>query len=263
MRVLRALLVLTLSATSLEVIAAPGQATPSSISGTASDATGGVLSNAAVQLRSVSTARLVGRGTTNGLGQFSFGGLTPGTYVIEVLNSSGQIVGTSAAVIVSADATVIGASVTASSGTKIAGSRAGGQTMSSSASLSGNASDATGGRLSNAAVQLRNALTAQLVDHSTTNGLGQFSFGGLTPGTYVIEVLNSSGQIVGASAAVIVSAAATVIGASVTASSGTKIADAGAGFSGRTAALMLGAAAAAGVAGGVAMASGGTASPSR
>ena len=263
MRVLRALLVLTVSATSLDVIAAPGQAAPSSISGTASDATGGVLSNAAVQLRNVATARLVGQGTTNDVGEFSFAGLTPGTYVIEVLNSSGQIVGTSRAVIVSADATVIGASVTAFSGTKIAGSRAGGQTMSSSASLSGNASDATGGVLSNAAVQLRNALTAELVGHSTTNNVGQFSFAGLTAGTYVVEVLNASGQIVGTSGAVIVSADATVIGASVTASSGTKIADASAGFSGRTAALMLGAAAAAGVAGGVAMASGGTASPSR
>ena len=115
MRVLRVLIVIALSATSVDLIAArPEQGATASVSGTASDATGRVLFNTAVQLRSVSTGQLVGRATTNASGQFSFVSLAPGTYVVEVANTAGQIVGTSGSVVVSAGAAVTGVGVTAS-----------------------------------------------------------------------------------------------------------------------------------------------------
>jgi Carboxypeptidase regulatory-like domain len=122
MRVLRALIVLAISLTSVDVIAArPGQAPSSaSLSGTASDNAGQVRANTGVQLRNVSTGQLVGSTTTNAAGQFSFVGLTPGTYVVEVVNTAGQIVGTSGSVVVSAGAAVTGVGVTTAPATAAA-----------------------------------------------------------------------------------------------------------------------------------------------
>jgi len=136
-----------------------------------------------------------------------------------------------------------------------------GQTASA-ASVTGAASDVNGHVLSNASVQLRNVSTGQLVGSATTNAAGQFSFDHLPPGSYVVEVLNAAGQIVGTSGSVVVTAGAAVTGVSVSASAATKAAGAG-GFGSHHVGLILGAAAAAGVAGGVAMATGGTASPSQ
>jgi SdrD B-like protein len=122
MRVLRALILVAMSVTSVDVIAArPGQApTSASLSGTASDNTGQVRANTGVQLRNVSTGQLVGSTTTNAVGQFSFVGLTPGTYVVEVVNTAGQIVGTSGSVVISGGAARTGVSVTTSAATKVA-----------------------------------------------------------------------------------------------------------------------------------------------
>jgi hypothetical protein len=122
MRVLQALIVLAISVTSIDVLAArPGQ-TPSSasLSGTASDNAGRVLANTDVQLRNVSTGQLVGVTKANAVGQFNFAGLTPGTYVVEVVNAAGQIVGTSGSVVVSGEAAVAGVTVTTSAATKVA-----------------------------------------------------------------------------------------------------------------------------------------------
>jgi len=116
MRVLRALLVLAIGMASVDVIAAPASqaASAASLSGTASDGTGRILSNAVVQLRNASSGQLAGTATTNAAGSFSFTGLNPGTYVVEVTNAAGQIVGTSGMVVVGAGAAVTGVGVTAS-----------------------------------------------------------------------------------------------------------------------------------------------------
>jgi Carboxypeptidase regulatory-like domain len=129
-----------------------------------------------------------------------------------------------------------------------------------SASLSGTASDAAGRPLSNAGMQLRNVSSGQIVGHTTTNAVGQFSFPGVPEGTYLAEVLNADGQTVATSAAVVVSSGWAITGVNVTAPA----APAGGGhmLTTRHAAMILGAAAAAGVTTGVAMA-GGTASPSQ
>jgi hypothetical protein len=136
----------------------------------------------------------------------------------------------------------------------------------SSSSVSGTASDASGRALSNAGVQLRNVSTGQLAGSATTNAAGQFSFAGLTPGSYVVEVTNASGQIVGTSGSLAVSAGVAVTSVGVTAAAGPAAAAAttvAAHGVGAHVTLILGAAAAAGVAGGIAVASGGTASPSQ
>jgi hypothetical protein len=92
--------------------------------------------------------------------------------------------------------------------------------------------------------------------------MGQFSFVGLTPGTYVVEVLNTAGQIVGTSGSVVVSGGGAMTGVSVTTSAATKAAATPGFFSSHATALILGATAA-GVAGGISAATSGTASPSQ
>jgi hypothetical protein len=112
--------------------------------------------------------------------------------------------------------------------------------------------------VTNTVVQLRNLATGQLAGSTTSNVAGQFSFIGLNPGNYAVEVVNAAGQIVGTSASVAVSSGAAVTGVSVTASAAVaatagvgagagSVAGAGAGAS--TAAIVGAAAAAAGVAG--------------
>jgi hypothetical protein len=128
-------------------------------------------------------------------------------------------------------------------------------------SLSGAVSSSSGQAIPNAAVQLRNLATGQLSGTTTSNGLGHFSFVGLNAGSYAVEVVNASGEIVGTSAAVSVPAGGVVTGVGVTASAaiaaagggvGTapaKTRPAGRGTGASTAAIIGAAAAAAGVAG--------------
>jgi hypothetical protein len=76
-------------------------------------------------------------------------------------------------------------------------------------------------------VQVR-ASNGELVASGTTNAEGAFSFAGLPPGTYTIEVLDAAGKIVGTSAAVAVTAGATAT-VNVTAAAAGAIAAAGGG----------------------------------
>ena len=100
---------------STRVSAASGQAaTTASLSGTASSSNGQKLPNAAVQLRSLATGQLAGTTTSRALGQFGFIDLNPGDYAVEVVNPAGQIVGTSAPVMVGVGAGVTDVGVTAS-----------------------------------------------------------------------------------------------------------------------------------------------------
>jgi hypothetical protein len=116
-----------------------------------------------------------------------------------------------------------------------------GQTTSS-ASLSGTASDVTGRVLSNAVVQLRNVSTGQLAGTTTTN---------------------AAGSIVGTSGSVVVGAGAAVTGVGVTGSAAAAAVAAHHLLSTHAIVLIVGAASAAGIAGGIAAASGGTASGSQ
>ena len=84
--------------------------------------------------------------------------------------------------------------------------------------------------------------TGQLAGSTTSNAAGSFTFTGLNPANYVVEVVNQAGTIVGSSSAVAVTAGATV---TVTVSTTAAAAIAGAG--GAAAAAGGGAATAAGV----------------
>jgi len=64
--------------------------------------------------------KLVAVGTTNSSGEFTFAGLNPGTYSLEVVNTIGEVVGT-ASVTIAADATVMVTLTATAAGTIAAG----------------------------------------------------------------------------------------------------------------------------------------------
>jgi hypothetical protein len=101
---------------------APAQT--ASLSGTATASNGQTIANTPVQLRDVNTGQLVGKTTSTPTGTFTFAGLGAGTYAVEVLSATGQIIGTSAAVSVAAGATVTGVAVGASAAAAAAGAGA-------------------------------------------------------------------------------------------------------------------------------------------
>jgi carboxypeptidase family protein len=134
-----------------------------------------------------------------------------------------------------------------------------------SASISGTATTASGQPMPNTTVQLRDTTTGQLAGTTRTDRSGAFRFAGLAAGTYLIETLGATGQIVGTSAAITVTAAGAVTGVTVGAAAGA-VAGVVAGAAGggiSTAVIVSTIAAAAGVAGAVAVATNGTASASR
>ena len=91
-------------------------------------------------------------------------------------------------------------------------------TMSSSVSMlaqgqgavSGVAQSADKAPLSNFRVHVRNANTGELAGSTTSNQAGQFSFGSLQPGNYVVEIVDATGKVVGLSPSLSVAAGSTV-----------------------------------------------------
>lgn len=94
------------------------------LNGTARNASKQNLPQVKVQVRGPN-GNIVSTGTTNGAGQFSFAGLEPGNYVVEILDGAGNIVGTSASVTVTAGATAT-VTVTGAAAGAIASAGAGG-----------------------------------------------------------------------------------------------------------------------------------------
>jgi hypothetical protein len=138
-----------------------------------------------------------------------------------------------------------------------------GAAQAQGASLAGTATSSTGTAIANATVQLRNLATGQLVGSTTSSATGAFRFTGLSAGNYAVEVVNTTGQIIGTSASIAVAAGATITGVTVSAAaagvgagtSGTAAgAAAGAGGGVSTAVIIATVAAAAGVVGVVAVA---------
>ena len=91
-----------------------------SVAGTSRDEKGSTVSHVKVNLRDLSTGKLVGTTTSDDVGQFSFYGLKAGTYAIELVNDAGQLMGTSAAIAVTTGATVTGVTVTVGAATQAA-----------------------------------------------------------------------------------------------------------------------------------------------
>jgi hypothetical protein len=65
------------------------------ITGIAVGANRAPLANQEIRLRNVSTGQIFGSTMTNGAGQFTFLNVPPGTYVIEVVDSRGKVIGLS------------------------------------------------------------------------------------------------------------------------------------------------------------------------
>ena len=74
------------------------------IAGAARSSEGPVLPHLTVRLRSVETGRLAGETITAEDGQFIFTGLTPGSYVVELVSATGRVLGTSAPITLSTTA---------------------------------------------------------------------------------------------------------------------------------------------------------------
>jgi hypothetical protein len=83
-----------------------GGTTTGAITGNVKDAQGRNLTSYTVRLRNVATGELGGSNTPSVTGLFSFNGVPPGNYIVEIVNQAGEIIGTSAAVSVDAGATV-------------------------------------------------------------------------------------------------------------------------------------------------------------
>jgi hypothetical protein len=127
------------------------------------------------------------------------------------------------------------------------------------ATLSGTARSSSGEPIEDCTVQLRDVMTGQLAGTTRCDRAGAFLFTSLNPGSYVVEIVNADGVVIGTSAVSAVAAGATVA-ISLTAATAAA-ATTGGGLS--TAVIVSMLAAAAGVAAVVIAVNRGTASPSR
>lgn len=108
-----AMIVAALPVTTTAAVRGARQEGTGTVQGVARNAQQQTLSDHTVQIRNVQTGQLAGSGTTNGAGQFTFAGLQPGNYVVEIVNAAGEIIGTTAPISVAAG-TVAAVTVTAS-----------------------------------------------------------------------------------------------------------------------------------------------------
>jgi hypothetical protein len=105
------------------------------------------------------------------------------------------------------------------------------QAVPQAGSLSGVARGGDQGILSSQRVQLRNLDSGQVVSSTTSGPTGSFSFPGLTPGNYMVELVDAAGKVVGISTPVSVTAGVAAT-ATVTASAAGALTAAAAGGAG-------------------------------
>jgi hypothetical protein len=134
------------------------------------------------------------------------------------------------------------------------------------AQITGRVAMPNGNPLANATVRARNLIDGQISGTTSPGPAGQFTIG-VNPGSYMLEVVDAGGQVIGTSPFIAATAGATIAGATITVSAGALGAvstAAGLASIGTTVARSVTyAAAAAGVAGVVTPANVATASPSR
>lgn len=122
---LRKLVAYSLVLSMFGVVSSARQQGTGSLSGTAQTGNQS-LSGIKVQLRNVDTGQLAGSTTSASNGAFSFTGLTPGNFVVEIVDAAGNIIGTSASMSVAAGAVISGVTVAASAAGALAGAAAAG-----------------------------------------------------------------------------------------------------------------------------------------
>jgi hypothetical protein len=122
-RILVLTIVLALSVLGIAMAAQQG----GSIEGTAKDSNQNPLAAVKVQLRNVDTGALAGSTSSSSTGAFSFTGIAPGNYVIEIVDAAGKIIGVSSSISVAAGAAITGVTLAASAaGAAAAAAAAGG-----------------------------------------------------------------------------------------------------------------------------------------
>jgi hypothetical protein len=97
--------------------------------------------------------------------------------------------------------------------------------------LSGVAQSADKAPLPNYRIHVRNANTGELKNSTTSNQAGQFSFTGLDPANYVVEIVDATGKVVGLSPSLAVAAGSTVTVTVGATAAGALAAAPGGGFS--------------------------------
>ena len=102
--------------------------------------------------------------------------------------------------------------------------------QSQTGNVNGVAADASKNPLANHTVRLRNLANGQITSVTQSSATGGFSFTGITPGNFVIEIVNAAGNVIATSSTIAVTAGTTAA-ITVTASAITSLA-AGAGASG-------------------------------
>lgn len=117
MRITSFVLALALSFSASPLFAARAgrvaQGQGATLSGTAQDSAGRTIARATVQLRDLATGQLAGTTQSAANGAFTFTGLPAGNYAVEVVNPDGRIIGSSAAITITAGATITGVAVSA------------------------------------------------------------------------------------------------------------------------------------------------------
>lgn len=103
----------------------PASRQQGTINGMAQGANKQPLPNYSVRVRNVASGQVAGTTTSNAAGNFSFAGLEPGSYVIEIVDAAGKVVGLSPSIAVAAGSTV-SVTVSATAAGAIAGASTGG-----------------------------------------------------------------------------------------------------------------------------------------
>jgi hypothetical protein len=98
------------------------------VNGTAFGADKNPLANTTVQLRNAQTGQLVGSSTSNATGGFSFAGIQPGNFIIEIVDAAGNILGTATATVTAGVVTTVSVTATALGAAALAAGAAGGAT---------------------------------------------------------------------------------------------------------------------------------------
>ena len=102
---------------------APGGQSTGALEGVAKNAQQQNLPSIRVHVRDAG-GKLVAVGTTNSAGEFAFAGLNPGTFTIEIVRTSGEIVGTASVTVAGGATTMV--TLTATAAGTIAAGAAGG-----------------------------------------------------------------------------------------------------------------------------------------
>lgn len=118
-RVISVFLVLAFAAFVSPIPVVVAQSQTGNVNGVAADASKNPLANHTVRLRNLANGQITSVTQSSATGAFSFTGITPGNFVIEIVNAAGNVIATSSTIAVTAGTTAA-ITVTASAITSLA-----------------------------------------------------------------------------------------------------------------------------------------------